>query len=91
MLRHLQLDDALLNDLAGAGSKAAPVCNVCDEGEATKHCGDCKKNQLFCDDCFTPADRSAKNQGHTPTPIHQYLASSASALSGGGGGQLHQT
>eukprot|EP00729_Bicosta_minor_P032810 gene32810-biopygen31607 len=81
-VKDLQLDDALLNELAGAGSKAAPVCDVCDEEDATKHCGDCKKNQFFCDDCFTSAHRSAKNKGHIPTPIHEYLASSASAPGG---------
>eukprot|EP00729_Bicosta_minor_P032689 gene32689-biopygen25521 len=79
----LQLDDALLNALAGAGSKAAPVCDVCDEEEATKHCGDCKKNQFFCDHCFTSAHRSAKQKGHTPTPIQDHLASSATASGGG--------
>eukprot|EP00729_Bicosta_minor_P004233 gene4233-biopygen17830 len=81
----LLLDEALLNKLASAGSKTAPVCDVCDEEEATKHCGDCKKFQFFCDDCFTPAHRSAKNQGHTPTPIQDHLASFASASASGGG------
>eukprot|EP00729_Bicosta_minor_P008738 gene8738-biopygen15012 len=79
---NLLLDDALLNELAGAGSKVAPVCDVCDEEDATKHCDDCKKNQSFCDHCFTSAHRSAKNKGHTPTPIQDYLASSASASVG---------
>eukprot|EP00729_Bicosta_minor_P032796 gene32796-biopygen13656 len=79
---NLLLDDALLNELARAGSKAAPVCDVCDEEDATKHCGDCKKFQFFCDDCYTTAHRSAKNKGHTPTPIQDYLASSASAPGG---------
>eukprot|EP00729_Bicosta_minor_P008247 gene8247-biopygen25007 len=82
---NLTLDEALLNVIAGAGSKTAPVCDVCDEEKATKHCGDCKKNQFFCDDCFTPAHRSAKNKGHTPTPIQKYLASRASASGGGSG------
>eukprot|EP00729_Bicosta_minor_P033039 gene33039-biopygen18629 len=79
----LQLDDALVNKLASAGSKVTPVCDVCDQQHATKHCGDCKKIQFFCDHCFTSAHSFAKNQGHTPTPIQDYLASSASALSGG--------
>eukprot|EP00729_Bicosta_minor_P032671 gene32671-biopygen3705 len=78
----LQLDDALLNELAGAGSKAVPVCDVCDDEEATKHCGDCKKNQFFCDDCFTHAHRSAKNKGHTPTPVQDHLAAPPSASGG---------
>eukprot|EP00729_Bicosta_minor_P010283 gene10283-biopygen325 len=80
----LQLDDALLNTLASAGSKITPVCDVCDEQQATKHCGDCKKFQFFCDHCFTSAHSFAKNQAHTPTPIQDHLAASASALSGGG-------
>eukprot|EP00729_Bicosta_minor_P004365 gene4365-biopygen30810 len=75
----LLLDEALLNKLAGGGSNAAPLCDVCDEQQATKHCGDCKKFQFFCDDCFAHAHRSAKNQGHTPTPIQDHLASSATA------------
>eukprot|EP00729_Bicosta_minor_P032589 gene32589-biopygen23372 len=78
----LLLDEALLNKLAGGGSTAAPLCDVCDEQQATKHCGDCKKIQLFCDDCFAHAHRSAKNQEHTPTPIHDHLASSATASGG---------
>eukprot|EP00729_Bicosta_minor_P032610 gene32610-biopygen31441 len=78
----LQLDDALLNELAGAGSKAVPVCDVCDEEDATKHCGDCKKNQFFCDHCFAHVHRSAKSQGHTPTPVQDYLAASPSASGG---------
>eukprot|EP00729_Bicosta_minor_P033087 gene33087-biopygen9840 len=80
---NLLLDEALLNEIAGAvGSKAAPVCDVCDEEEATKHCGDCKKFQFFCDHCFTSAHRSGKNKGHTPTPIQDHLASSATASGG---------
>eukprot|EP00729_Bicosta_minor_P016936 gene16936-biopygen29287 len=80
---NLLLDEALLNEIAGAvGGKAAPVCDVCDEGEATKHCGDCKKNQFFCDHCFAHVHRSAKNQGHTPTPVQDYLAASPSASGG---------
>eukprot|EP00729_Bicosta_minor_P018938 gene18938-biopygen5531 len=80
---NLLLDEALLNDIASAvGGKAAPVCDVCDEEEATKHCGDCKKNQFFCDHCFTSAHRSEKNKGHTPTSIQDHLASSASASGG---------
>eukprot|EP00729_Bicosta_minor_P032665 gene32665-biopygen8676 len=78
----LQLDDVLLNKLARAGSKVAPICDVCDQQQATKHCGDCKKNQFFCDHCFTFAHSFANNQGHTPTPIQDYLASSASASGG---------
>lgn len=84
-VKDLQLDDALLNELAGTGSKAAPVCDMCDEEDeedATKHCGDCKKFQFFCDHCFTSAHRSAKNKGHIPTPIQDHLASSASASGG---------
>eukprot|EP00729_Bicosta_minor_P019170 gene19170-biopygen29354 len=83
---NLLLDEALLNEIAGAvGGKVAPVCDVCDEEEATKHCGDCKKNQFFCDHCFAHVHRSAKNQGHTPTPIQDHLASTASASASGGG------
>eukprot|EP00729_Bicosta_minor_P010282 gene10282-biopygen324 len=82
---NLLLDEALLKEVAGAiGGKVAPLCDVCDEEEATKHCSDCKNIRFFCDDCFAHAHRSAKNKGHTPTPIQDYLATSASALSGGG-------
>eukprot|EP00729_Bicosta_minor_P032958 gene32958-biopygen1915 len=80
---NLLLNEALLNELASAGSKVAPICDVCDQQQATKHCGDCKKIQFFCDHCFTSAHSFAKKQGHTPTPIQDHLATSASALSGG--------
>eukprot|EP00729_Bicosta_minor_P004485 gene4485-biopygen1144 len=79
---NLLLDEALLNGLASAGSKAALVCDVCDEEEATKHCGNCKKIQFFCDNCFTHAHRSAKNKGHTPTPVQDCLAAPSSASGG---------
>eukprot|EP00729_Bicosta_minor_P010652 gene10652-biopygen17981 len=80
----LQLDDALLNTLASAGSKVTPICDVCEGEQATRYCGDCKKIQFFCDHCFAPAHRSATKQGHVSTPIQDHLATSASALSGGG-------
>eukprot|EP00729_Bicosta_minor_P002777 gene2777-biopygen25830 len=83
-VRNLLLDEALLNTLASAGSKDTPICDVCDQQQTTKHCGDCKKNQFFCDRCFTFAHSFAKNKGHTQIPIQDYLASSASAHSGGG-------
>eukprot|EP00729_Bicosta_minor_P008523 gene8523-biopygen10118 len=82
-MNDLQLDDVLLKEIAGARSKVALVCDVCEEEQATRHCGDCKKNQFFCDDCFTHAHRSATKQGHVSTSIQDYLASSTSASGGG--------
>eukprot|EP00729_Bicosta_minor_P029594 gene29594-biopygen7844 len=83
-VRDLLLDEALLKEIVGAcGGKAAPVCDVCEEEQATRHCGDCKNIRFFCDDCFAHAHRSATKQGHVSTPIQDYLASSASASGGG--------
>lgn len=82
-VNNLFLDEALLNRLVGAaGGRAAPVCDVCEEEQAAKHCGDCKKVQFFCDHCFTSAHRSATKQGHVSTPIQDYLAAPPSASGG---------
>ena len=40
----LFLDVALLKQLEGATALAVPTCDACDDAQATKHCGDCKKN-----------------------------------------------
>eukprot|EP00729_Bicosta_minor_P030982 gene30982-biopygen4918 len=82
-VNELLLDEALLIGLVGvAGGKAAPVCDVCDEEDATKHCNDCKKIQFFCDGCFTGMHSSATKQGHVPTPIQEHLASVKAAKEG---------
>lgn len=73
--------------LAGAAEKDVPLCDVCDEKPATKHCNDCKKNQFFCDGCYTHVHRSEKNKGHTSTSIDDFVAWSAEGAAAGAPGQ----
>ena len=86
----LFLDVGLLKELDGAHSTVVPTCDACDDAQATKHCGDCKKSKHFCDDCYTITHRSAKNQGHTAVPIQEHQASTTagSASAGAAAAQL---
>eukprot|EP00729_Bicosta_minor_P006328 gene6328-biopygen25914 len=36
-----------------------PTCDICEEDEATKHCGDCLKNKFFCDGCFASSHNAS--------------------------------
>ena len=90
----LLLDVATLQglDAAHAGAHAGPAhapppCDVCEEDEATMHCGDCAKNKYFCDGCFASAHKSSKKQGHSAVPIKEHMSSerSVAAWAGGGG------
>eukprot|EP00729_Bicosta_minor_P004234 gene4234-biopygen17831 len=81
----LLLDEALLSEIAGAtNEKDVPLCDACGEEQATKNCGYCRvDHQLFCDDCFTAMHSTAKKKDHTPTPVQDYLSSSAPIASRG--------
>ena len=82
---HLLLDAVLMKRVDSghaAAAPAAPLCDMCEEDEATKYCNDCMKNKLFCDACFTTSHR--KKQGHTLIPIEEHLASGSAHAAGGG-------
>eukprot|EP00729_Bicosta_minor_P014621 gene14621-biopygen24146 len=89
----LKLDVVLMRQIAsnsgggGGGSakrKNAPQCDVCEEEDATKYCGDCSKIRLFCDACFASMHKSAKKRSHTAIPIEAHLAAGGGSGSGGG-------
>eukprot|EP00729_Bicosta_minor_P030939 gene30939-biopygen14705 len=90
----LKLDVVLMRQIAsnsgggGGGSakrKKAPQCDVCEEEDATKYCGDCSKHKLFCDGCFAAVHKSAKKKSHAAIPIEEHLASGPAAHGAGGG------
>eukprot|EP00729_Bicosta_minor_P018595 gene18595-biopygen29334 len=62
----------------------APLCDICEEEDATKYCGDCLKNKFFCDGCFASSHKSAKKKSHASTPIHEHLQRSSGLLPGAG-------
>jgi hypothetical protein len=57
----------------GAKKRAARQCDVCEDDIATRHCGDCKKNSFFCDDCFEVSHKKAKNVSHQSTTVEERL------------------
>eukprot|EP00729_Bicosta_minor_P024778 gene24778-biopygen1726 len=58
-----------------------PTCDVCEEEDATKHCGDCKV-KIYCDGCHAIVHKSAKKKGHTSVPIQAHLQQSGGVPSG---------
>eukprot|EP00729_Bicosta_minor_P032662 gene32662-biopygen18413 len=91
----LKLDAVLMRQISlngsggGGGSakrKKAPQCDMCEGEDATKFCGDCAKNKLFCDGCFAAAHKPAKKKSHQAIPIEDHLASGQATHAAGGGG-----
>eukprot|EP00729_Bicosta_minor_P001063 gene1063-biopygen18714 len=83
----LKLDVAAMQEVGSNGGmqqREAPLCDACEDEQATKHCGECGKNKFFCDSCNSFLHKAAKKQGHTATPIQEYLASAAAHTAGGG-------
>lgn len=54
---------------------ALPTYDVCEEEDATKHCGDCKV-KIYCDGCHAIVHKSAKKKGHASIPIQAHLQQS---------------
>eukprot|EP00729_Bicosta_minor_P014311 gene14311-biopygen31132 len=88
----LKLDAVLMRQIASSdggddGSsklKKAPQCDVCEEEDATKFCGDCTKIKLFCNGCFAAAHKPAKKRGHSAIPIEDHIAATPAAHTTGG-------
>ena len=81
----LLLDVGMMKQIVGEPAVAPPMCDNCDEELATKFCSNCKVNhQLLCNGCYASSHKSAKNQGHTPIPVHEHLASAPAHAAGGG-------
>jgi hypothetical protein len=57
----------------GAKKRAARQCDVCEDDIATRYCGDCKKISFFCNDCFEPSHKKAKNVSHQSTTVEERL------------------
>eukprot|EP00729_Bicosta_minor_P018649 gene18649-biopygen24253 len=68
-----------------------PTCDLCENDEATKYCGDCLKNKFFCDGCFASSHKSAKKKSHTSTPIQEHLQQSAGPSPGHSASAAPQT
>eukprot|EP00729_Bicosta_minor_P032695 gene32695-biopygen5762 len=83
----LKLDVAAMLEVGSKGGmqqQEAPLCDACEDAQATKHCGECGKIKFFCDSCSSFLHKAAKKQGHKATPIQEYLASAAAPAAGGG-------
>ncbi len=83
----LKMDVAAMLEVGTGGGKQqqeAPLCDACEDEQATRHCGECGKNKFFCDSCNSFHHKAAKKQGHTATPIQEYLASAGAHAAGGG-------
>eukprot|EP00729_Bicosta_minor_P032577 gene32577-biopygen31381 len=87
-VNELKLDVAAMKAVDGGATRepTAPVCDMCEEEQATTFCGDCKSQQLLCDGCYTFAHKSAKKQGHASIPIQEHLAAAPARAAGDGSG-----
>eukprot|EP00729_Bicosta_minor_P005158 gene5158-biopygen22795 len=87
-VNELKLDVAAMKEVDGGATRepTAPVCDMCEEEQATTFCGDCKSQQLLCDGCYTFAHKSAKKQGHASILIQEHLAAAPARAAGRGSG-----
>eukprot|EP00729_Bicosta_minor_P000263 gene263-biopygen6975 len=82
----LKLDVAAMKEVGSKGGmqqQEAPLCDACEDEQATKHCGECGKNKFFCDSCNSFLHKAAKKHGHTATPIQEHLAAAPDHTTGG--------
>ena len=57
----------------GAGTVATPLCDNCEEEQASSYCNDCRKRQCAGCHLFLHTRASSKKKGHISIPIKQHL------------------
>eukprot|EP00729_Bicosta_minor_P014098 gene14098-biopygen441 len=85
----LKLDVAAMKEVDGGGGgkqpQEVPLCDHCEEEQATKFCGDCKvSHQILCDSCHAAAHKSAKKKAHKPILVQEHLVAARTARAPGG-------
>eukprot|EP00729_Bicosta_minor_P014100 gene14100-biopygen443 len=88
-VNELKLDVAAMKEVDGGGGgkqpQEVPLCDHCEEEQATKFCGDCKvSHQILCDSCHAAAHKSAKKKAHKPTLVQEHLVAARTARAPGG-------
>eukprot|EP00729_Bicosta_minor_P001904 gene1904-biopygen20733 len=88
-VNELKLDVAAMKEVDGGGGgkqqQKVPLCDICEEEQATKFCGDCKvSHQILCDSCHEAAHKSAKKKVHKPILVQEHLVAARTARAPGG-------